>query len=204
MYEYLLYSGCDEAPRPSHCPAPEKVALNPACRAYGIVHARFPDAARATDEGRSLHLMPLTDAACDLRLRHGFVARLDDNDQLDANLEVVSSQVVSQEPGRKRPKVTTEHRQLLYLWSGDSEDPKTDAEPSFFLDLGAWTVERWHQREPPARESILLFKELEDGNGPHQLDFIQLLPCLDPSSDDACDPELRQRKLHSWGTAASD
>ncbi len=26
----------------------------------------------------------------------------------------------------------------------------------------------------------------------------------DPSSDDACDLELRQRKLHSWGTAASD
>lgn len=81
--------------------------------------------------------------------------------------------------------------------------PKTDAEPSFFLDLGAWTVERWHQREPPARESILLLKGLEDGNGPHQLDFIQLLSCLDPSSDDACDLERRQRKLHSWGTAAS-
>lgn len=204
LYEYRLYRGCGGSPRPSHCPAPEEVELNPSCRAYGIVHARFPSAARAAEQGRSIHLMPLSDAACDLQIRHWFVAHLDANEQLDAYLEVVSSQVLNKEPGRKRPQITTEHRQLLYLWSGESEDDETDAEPSFFLDLGTWTVERWRQREPPVRESVVLFNGLQSGSGRRGLDFIQLLPCLDPWTDDACDPELRQRKHHSWGTPSSE
>lgn len=204
LYEYPLYAGCTSATPPPTCPAPEEVALNPACRAYGLVHAHFPGAAQTDGKGSSIQLMPLAEAGCNLQLRHWFVARVDGDAQLDAYLEVVSSQVVSKEPGRKRPQVTAEHQQLLYLWSGQAPDDEVDAEPSFFLDLATWTVEQWRQREPPVRESIVLFKELGSASGVRALDFIQLLPCLDPWSDEACDPELRQRKVHSWGVVTSD
>jgi hypothetical protein len=197
LYQYRLYAGCAEGPsRPADCPPAEEVALNPDCRAYGILHAHFDG---GTGGELDLVLMPLAEAACDLQIRHWFVARLDGNAQLDAYLEVVSSQVVSREVGGKKPKVTTEHRQLLYLWSGEAPPNGADAEPSFFLELAKWTVERWHQREPPVRESIVLFRGLQSPGDYRALDLIHLLPCLDPWSDAACDPELRRRQVHSWG-----
>lgn len=204
LYEYPRYHRCTSEAPPETCPSPEEVALNPACRGHGLVHATFPDAEQADGEGDGLQLMPLAEAGCELELRHWFVARVDDDAQLDAYLEVVSSRVASKEPGRKRPQVTLEHRQLLYLWSGEASDEEADAEPSLFLDLGTWTVEQWRQREPPVRESIVLFKGLYSAMGNRTLDFVQLLPCLDPWSDKACDPELRQRTIHSWGKPASE
>ncbi|MBK7538000.1 MAG: hypothetical protein IPI49_22035 [Myxococcales bacterium] len=214
LYESPLYEGCTGAAPPASCPTPEEVALNPACRAHGIVHARFPGAAQPGGQGPSVQLMPLAEAGCDLRLRHWFVAKLDVDDQLDAYLEVVSSRVASKKPGPKRPQVTTEHRQLLYLWSGGSpddgdgdddgdDDANVDVEPSFFLDLATWSVERWREREPPVRESIVLFRDLARPAGVRALDFIQLLPCLDPWSDEACDPDLRQREVKPWGEGSA-
>jgi hypothetical protein len=207
LYQYRLYAGCADGG--SGCPAPEEVALNPDCRGYGIVHASFAGGAGAAKDGGDLRLavMPLADAACDLQVRHWFVARLDGDPGLDAYLEVVSSQVLSKEPSGKKPKVTTEHRQLLYLWSGEPPPNGADAEPSFFLDLARWTVERWHQREPPVRESVVLFRGQEmqgEWSGYGALDLIHLLPCLDPQSDEACDPDLRRRKAYAWGASVSE
>lgn len=200
LYQYRYYADCAQGGR--DCPPPEEVALNPDCRGYGIVHAHFA-AGAAPDGGEpSLAVMPLSEAACDLQVQHWFVARVDGDTTLDAYLEIVSSQVVSKEPGGKKPKVTTEHRQQLYLWHGAAGGDGADAEPSFFLELARWNLERWRQREPPVHESLILFRGLDrEESSRGGLDLIHLLPCLDPQSDEACDPELRRRTIHSWGAS---
>lgn len=191
--------------RPANCPPAEAMTYNPDCKGHGLVHARF-DGEDAKKPPKLSHVT-LEFTGCELKLRHWFAASRKDG-RRDAEvvrddlvLEVVASYVAEREPapadaeGDKAdaapPRDSIHRQQHLTLWGPNEKEDEADW---FSEELASWTAETWRIPEPRVLDSFLLH---EIGPFP-QLAIVQLLPCHDPTSDDACATELRKRSVHRY------
>lgn len=144
---------------------------------------------------------------CELKIRHWFAAtRKRDGYQgevvrKDVVLEVVASYVAKREPapadadGDKAapPRDSIHRQQHLTLWGPNDKEDDADW---FSEELASWTAETWRTAEPRVLDSFLLH---DLGPFP-QLAIIKLLPCYDPTSDEACATELRKRKVYRYAS----
>lgn len=174
IYEHAATADCDD------CPTEAELTLNPGCSAYGVAYATFSRSAP------TVTARPLNGGGCTLELVGWEVL------ERWVTLEVVSSKVQKWDRKRKEP-VLTSRRQHIAVWSfGDESEDSSRApslEPSLALELAQWPSRRGTP-EPPVRPSAFLH-EVNGG-----LVLVELLPCSDPWSDEACDAYVRKRKVH--------
>ncbi len=179
---YLLYEHAA-----SVGPTKDELALNPGCKEHGVAFAQ------ASGDELEVVAMPLATGGCDLRVRHWFVAHVGGNDEhADAFLEVVASKVTARRPSKKGKQVTTLRKQVLAIWENPTNHTDNIAEPTFSLDVDQWESQPWRSRERPALDSILLSR------AGSTMRIVHLLPCYDPWTHEACNSDLRKRKVHEY------
>lgn len=179
---YLLYEHAA-----SVGPTKDELALNPGCKEHGVAFAQ------AREEKLEVVAMPLATGGCDLRVRHWFVANVGGSEaHADAFLEVVSSKVTARRPSKKGKQVTTLRKQVLAIWENPTNHTDGIAEPTFTLDVDEWESQPWRSRERPALDSVLLSR------AGSVMRIVHLLPCYDPWTPEACNSDLRKRKVHEY------
>ncbi|MEZ4360104.1 MAG: hypothetical protein R3B48_07985 [Kofleriaceae bacterium] len=168
IYEHEAVSGCEG------CPTKAELALNPDCKAYGIAYAKFAGSAP------TVVAQPLREVGCELEL----VTWVVDEAML---LEVVSSNVRKWDRKAEEP-VLTARRQRAFAWRWAWTTAEDLREPPVTLELAQWQSRRGTE-DPPVRASAFLY----EANG---IKLVELLPCLDPWSDEACSDDVRRRNVH--------
>lgn len=86
--------------------------------------------------------------------------------------------------------MTRSRRQRLVVWTERSEHEEGICKEALALELDRWQVPAGRARERPARSSAWVHMVFG-----HPV-VVQLLPCYDPWSDEACDDYLRKRVVH--------
>lgn len=170
-HAYVIYEHA-AVPDCEGCPTKAELALNPGCKAYGIAFATF------TSGAPTVAAKPLRGSGCELEVVNWVIDRA-------MMLEGVTSNVRKWDRGREEPIVIS-RRQHVAAWSPSDELE----EPSLTLELAQWQWRRGTD-DPPVRSSAFL----HEANG--SILLVELLPCSDPWSDEACDDYVRKRKVHS-------
>lgn len=179
---YLLYEHAA-----SVGPTKDELALNPGCKEHGVAFAQ------ARGDELEVVAMPLATGGCDLRVRHWFVANVGGSEaHADAFLEVVASKVTARRPSKKGKQVTTLRKQVLAIWENPTNHTDGIAEPTFSLDVDQWESQPWRSRERPALDSVLLSR------AGSTMRIVHLLPCYDPWTYEACNADLRKRKVYEY------
>lgn len=172
-YELPAQVGCEG------CLPEEELALNPGCKTHGVVYAILE-----SSQAKILAL-PLKESGCEQRvLQWG----IEDNVVV---LEAVYSRVVergSAAAGKVGRPLEIARSQVAAVTRLFQLEGQGLSEPGLELQLAQWRARPGKTREPPVRSSLLV------GNY-HSPMVIQLLPCLDPWSEEACNDYVRRRKV---------
>lgn len=175
LYEHAAVADCEG------CPTAEELAQNPGCRAYGLASAKLGQGEPA------VVALPMKEVSCELEVLQWFVGQHQHGSEF-VLFEGVASKVVERR-GTKGKPVTRSRHQRLVVWTDPSAHEDGIATEALALELDRWQVQQ-RARERPVRNSA--FVHTVFGRSV----VVQLLPCYDPWSDEACDDYIRKRVVH--------